>query len=162
MAQLAGDSQVPLKQLSSMVSLVNRRHTCLTFDDGLSASGKLVLCHIEFHGEGYEGFSNSRRHTWRVWNSMTFRLLEEDGLGQVMFDWMSGDWQARGTETAILLPTDSMVHNWSFRHEPEAETDPTWHDEALKRYVTDRSGNGQSRELVGEVPYPHKRAGRRY
>ena len=75
----------------------------LTFDDELSASGKLVLRHIGLRGVGYVGFFNSRRHTWRVWSSMAFRVWEEDGLGQVMFDWMSGDWQARGAETAILL-----------------------------------------------------------
>jgi hypothetical protein len=87
----------------------------LTFNDELSASGKLVLRRIGLRGVGYVGFFNSRRHTWRVWNSMAFRVWEEDGLGQVMFDWMSADWQARGAETAILLPADSKVHTWSFR-----------------------------------------------
>ena len=78
----------------------------LTFDDELSASGKLALRHIGLRGVGYVGFFNSRRHTWRVWNSMAFRVWEEDGLGQVMFDWMSADWKARGAETAILLQPD--------------------------------------------------------
>src|SRR3954452_20799521 len=122
----------------------------LTFDDELSASGKLVLRYIGLRGVGYVGFFNSRRHTWRVWNSMAFRLWEEDGLGQVMFDWMSADWQARGSETAILLPADSKVHTWSFRYKPEARADTTWHDEALKRHITDRTGNGQPYELQGE------------
>ena len=81
---------------------------------------------------------------------MAFRVWEEDGLGQVMFDWMSGDWQVRGAETAILLPAGSKVHTWSFRYEPEARADPTWHDEALKRHITDRTGNGQPYELQGE------------
>ena len=96
----------------------------LTFDDELSASGKLVLRHIGLRGVGYVGFFNSRRHTWRVWNSMAFRVWEEDDLGQVMFDWMSSDWQARGAETAILLPADGKVHTWSFRYEPEAQGRP--------------------------------------
>ncbi len=122
----------------------------LTFDDELSASGKVALRHIGLRGVGYVGFFNSRRHTWRVWNSMAFRIWEEDGLGQVMFDWMSADWQARGAETAILLPAGPKVHTWSFRYEPEARADPTWHDEALKRHVTDRTGNGQPYELQGE------------
>ncbi len=122
----------------------------LTFNDELSASGKLALRHIGLRGVGYVGFFNSRRHTWRVWNSMAFRVWEEDGLGQVMFDWMSGDWQARGAETAILLPADSKVHTWRFRYEPEARADPNWHDEALKRHITDRTGNGQPYELQGE------------
>lgn len=122
----------------------------LTFNDELSASGKLVLRHIGLRGVGYVGFFNSRRHTWRVWNSLAFRVWEEDGLGQVMFDWMSADWQARGAETAILLPADSKVHTWSFRYEPEARADPTWHDDALRRLVTDRTGNGAPYELQGE------------
>ena len=37
----------------------------LTFDDEISASGKLVLRHIGLRGVGYVGFFNSRRHTWR-------------------------------------------------------------------------------------------------
>lgn len=122
----------------------------LSFDDDISASGKLVLGHIGLRGVGYVGFFNSRRHTWRVWSSMAFRVWEEDGLGQVMFDWMSGDWQARGAETAILLPPDDKVHTWSFRYEPDARADPTWYDKALERHVTDRTGNGQPYELQGE------------
>ena len=81
----------------------------LTFDDEISASGKLALRHIGLRGVGYVGFFNSRRHTWRVWYSMAFRVWEEDDLGQVMFDWMSSDWQARGAETAILLKPDGKV-----------------------------------------------------
>jgi hypothetical protein len=67
-----------------------------------------------------------------------------------MFDWMSPDWQARGAETAILLPAGSKVHTWSFRYEPEARADSTWHDEALRRHVTDRTGNGRTYEFQGE------------
>ncbi len=122
----------------------------LTFNDELSASGKLALRHIGLRGVGYIGFFNSRRHTWRVWSSMAFRVWEEDALGQVMFDWMSSDWQARGAETAILLKPDGKVHTWSFRYEPEAKADPTWHDKALERHVTDHTGNGAPYELQGE------------
>src|SRR5262245_7233221 len=122
----------------------------LSFDDAISASGKLALRHIGLRGVGYVGFFNSRRHTWRVWSSMAFRVWEEDGLGQVMVDWMSSDWQARGAETAMLLPPDGRAHTWSFRYEPEARADPVWHDRALKRLVTDRTGNGQPYELQGE------------
>jgi len=68
---------------------------------------------------------------------MAFRVWEEDGLGQVMFDWMSGDWRARGAETAILLPADGQPHTWSFRYEPDARADPEWHDKALERLITD-------------------------
>jgi hypothetical protein len=121
-----------------------------TFDDELSASGKLILRHIGLRGVGYVGFFNSRRHTWRVWNSMAFRVWEGDGLGQVMFDWMSADRQARGAETAILLAADSKGHTWGVRYEPEAGADPAWHDEALKRHATERTGNGQPYELQGE------------
>lgn len=122
----------------------------LSFEDEISASGTLALRHIGLRGVGYVGFFNSRRHTWRVWNSMAFRVWEEDGLGQVMFDWMSSDWRARGAETAILLKPDGKVHTWSFHYEPGARADPAWHDRALERHVTDRTGNGQPYELQGE------------
>lgn len=122
----------------------------LSFDDELSASGKLVLRHIGLRGVGYVGFFNSSRHTWRVWSSLAFRIWEEDDLGQVMFDWMSSDWQARGAETAILLAPDGQVHSWSFHYEPDARADPTWYDKTLERHLTDQTGNGRPYELQGE------------
>ena len=122
----------------------------LTFDDEISASGKLALRHIGLRGVGYVGFFNSRRHTWRVWSSMAFRVWEEDGLGQVMFDWMSSDWRpAARRRPSCSRPTASRTR-WSFRYEPEARADPVWHDKALERHITDRTGNGQPYELQGE------------
>ena len=123
----------------------------LTFDDELSASGKLVLRHIGLRGVGYVGFFNSRRHTWRVWNSMAFRVWEEDGLGQVMFDWMSrrlagprgGDRHPAPGRTRRSTPGASATS-------PRRGPIPTWHDEALERHITDRTGNGQPYELQGE------------
>jgi len=122
----------------------------LTFDDEISASGSLALSRIGLRGVGYVGFFNSNRHTWRVWNSMAFRIWEEEGVGQVMFDWMSADWKARGAETAILLKADGRPHRWSFHYEPDARADPVWRDKALERIITDRAGNGQPYELQGE------------
>ncbi len=122
----------------------------LSFDDAISASGKLAIHHIGLRGVAYIGFFNSRRHTWRVWSSMAFRVWEEDNLGQVMFDWMSSDWQARGAETAILLQPDGQVQDWSFHYEPDARADPVWRDAALERHLTDQTGNGQPYELQGE------------
>ncbi|MBX3442186.1 MAG: hypothetical protein KF774_07245 [Planctomyces sp.] len=121
-----------------------------TFDDELSASGRLALHHIGLRGVGYIGFFNSQRHTWRVWSSMAFRIWEEDDLGQVMFDWMSSDWQARGAETAILLQPDGATHAWSFRYEPDVRADPVWRDELLERHVTSRTGNSAPYDLQGE------------
>ncbi|QDT46563.1 hypothetical protein Pan258_05820 [Symmachiella dynata] len=122
----------------------------LSFDDHLSASGKLTIKHIGLRGVGYIGFFNSQRHTWRVWSSMAFRIWEEDNLGQIMFDWMSSDWQARGAETAILLAADGKVHTWSFEYDPDAKDDPVWRDEALKKLITSETGNGRPYELQGE------------
>lgn len=122
----------------------------LTFDDAISASGKLALHRIGLRGVGYIGFFNSQRHTWRVWSSMAFRIWEEDMLGQVMFDWMSSDWKARGAETAVLFSPDGKVHSWSFGYEPDARADPVWRDDALERHVTDQTGNGLPYELQGE------------
>ena len=121
----------------------------LSFNDELSASGTLSLRHIGLRGVAYIGFFNSQRHTCargRLWPSG----WEEDGLGQVMFDWMSSDWQARGAETAILLQPDGQVHTWSFHYEPDARADPNWHDKVLERHITDRTGNGADYELQGE------------
>ncbi len=122
----------------------------LTFDDEISASGTLALRGIGQRGVGYFGFFNQRRHTWRVWSSMAIRIWEEEGLGQVMFDWMSADWQARGAETAILLKPDGKPHTWRFHYEPEARPDPTWHDALLQQHVTELTGNGAPYELQGE------------
>lgn len=122
----------------------------LTFDDKLSASGKLALRHIGLRGVGYIGFFNPHRHTWRVWSSMAFRIWEEDGLGQIMFDWMSSDWKARGAETAILLTDDGAVHSWSFVYDPDAHVNPVWHDKELEQLITEQTGNGAPYELQGE------------
>ena len=81
---------------------------------------------------------------------MAIRIWEEEGLGQVMFDWMSADWQARGAETAVLLEPDGKPHTWRFHYEPEARPDPTWHDPLLEQHVTDKTGNGAPYELQGE------------
>ncbi|MCA9450327.1 MAG: hypothetical protein KC931_24605, partial [Candidatus Omnitrophica bacterium] len=85
----------------------------LSFKDSFSASGKLAIKHIGQRGVAYIGFFNPEYHTWRVWSSMAFRIWEEAKVGQIMFDWMAGDWQAMGVETAILLPPDGEVHTWS-------------------------------------------------
>jgi hypothetical protein len=122
----------------------------LTFDDELSASGTLTLRRIDLRGVGYIGFFNSKRHTWRVWSSMAFRIWEENDLGQIMFDWMSSDWRARGAETAILLKPGATPHTWSFRYEPDARADPVWHDKALEKHITAETGNGRPYELQGE------------
>ena len=104
----------------------------LTFDDELSASGKLVLRHIGLRGVGYVGFFNSRRHTWRVWNSMAFRVWEEDGLGQVMFDWMSGDRQARGAEIEPpSQPSTSRAHRSLAVFSPSHDRDDGSHLEPI-------------------------------
>ena len=121
-----------------------------SFDDELSASGTLAIDHIGLRGVGYIGFFNSQRHTWRVWSSMAMRIWEEDGLGQVMFDWMSSDWQARGAETAILLEPDGKPHRWSFHYEPDVKADPVWHDKLLEKHITSETGNGRPYEIQGE------------
>ncbi|MAT16359.1 MAG: hypothetical protein CMJ46_13940 [Planctomyces sp.] len=122
----------------------------LTFDDELSASGKLAVKHIGNRGVAYIGFFISHRHTWRVWSSMGFRIWEEGRQGQIMFDWMSSDWQARGAETAILLDPDGAVHEWSFHYQPDAKVEPNWRDKNLEAIITDEDGNGRPIEIQGE------------
>jgi hypothetical protein len=122
----------------------------LTLDDTFSASGTLAIKHIGLRGVGYIGFFNPDHHTWRVWNSMAFRIWEEGGLGQVMFDWMSADWKARGAETAVLFPADGQVHQWGFAYDPDAKVDPEWRDKVLEKHITEETGNGRPYELQGE------------
>ncbi len=122
----------------------------LSFEDSFSASGKLSVKHIGLRGVAYIGFFNPEYHTWRVWSSMGFRIWEEDMVGQIMFDWMSGDWKAMGAETAILLPADGAVHTWSFTYEPDIKVNPVWDDKLLEELITDQTGNGRDYELQGE------------
>ena len=120
----------------------------LSFKDKLSASGKLVLKRLDLRGVAYFGFFNSTHHTWRPWNSMAFRIWEEDGLGQIMFDWMSADWQAAGFETDVLLKPDGAVHTWRFDYDPDARADINQRDPLLEAVLTDRSGNA-----AGDLQY---------
>ena len=123
----------------------------LTFDDELSASGKLALRHIGLRGVGYVGFFNSRRHTWRVWYSMAFRVWEEDGLGQVMFDWMSRRLAGPRRRDRHPAPAGRQGRTpGASATSPRRRADPVWHDKALERHITDRTGNGQPYELQGE------------
>ncbi len=122
----------------------------LTFDDDISASGTLAVHQIKLKGVAYFGFFNPDRFEWRPWSSLAIRIWEEDMVGQVMFDWMSSDWQGRGVETAILLEPDGSVHSWSFHYEPDVRADPVWRDKLLQKHITDRTGNGRPYELQGE------------
>lgn len=109
----------------------------LTFKDKFSASGKLAVTDLKLRGVVYFGFFNSKRHEWRVYSSMAFRLWEEDMLGQVMVDFMTGDWQAAGMETDILFKPDGSVHEWRMDYDPDVKIDPTWKDPRLKKYLTE-------------------------
>ncbi|MEW6754699.1 MAG: hypothetical protein AB1505_27495 [Candidatus Latescibacterota bacterium] len=122
----------------------------LTFDDALSASGLVALTELGPRGVSYFGFFSGRRHTWRVYSSMAFRLWEEDGSAQVMFDWMSSDWRGRGAETDVLIDPDGRVHTFRFVYDPDARPDPVWHDPLLARHVTDETGNMRPIALQGE------------
>ena len=122
----------------------------LTFNDPITVSGRVALTDLGNRGVSYFGLFNSQRHTWRVYSSMAFRIWEEDGLGQVMFDWMSGDWRGRGAETAVLIPADGAQHAFSWTYEPDARPDPVWRDALLEKHITSETGNGRPIELQGE------------
>jgi hypothetical protein len=130
----------------------------LTLDDRLSASGKLSLKRLDLRGVAYLGFFNSQRHEWRPWNSMAFRIWEENSLGQIMFDWMSSDWQAAGFETDVLLKPDGQVHDWRFEYDPDAKPDPSKRDPLLEQVLTDRSGNAPSDLPLQDEPEVFKKA----
>ena len=130
----------------------------VSFKDKLSASGKLVLKRLDLRGVAYLGFFNSRRHEWRPWNSMAFRIWEENGLGQIMFDWMSADWQAAGFETDVLLKPDGAVHTWRFEYDPDARADLSQRDALLEQVLTDRSGNAAGDLEYQDEPIVYEKA----
>ncbi len=113
----------------------------LSFKDSFSASGKLTVTGLGLRGVGYFGFFNEARHEWRIWSSMAIRVWEEDMLGQIMVDWMSGTWMAGGFDTDIFVPTDGTTINWSLEYDPEAIIDSTWKYPKVKEYMTTASGN---------------------
>jgi hypothetical protein len=130
----------------------------LTFKDRISASGKLVLRRLDLRGVAYFGFFNSARHEWRPWNSMAFRMWEENDLGQIMFDWMSADWQAQGFETDVLIKPDGAVHTWRFEYDPDVKPDLTRIDPLLEQVLTDRAGNAPGDLEVQDEPIVYKKA----
>ncbi len=123
----------------------------LTFDDELSASGKLVLRHIGLRGVGLR----------RLLQLPPAHLagLELDGVprlggrrprpGDVRLDVerlagpRRGDGHPAPGGLARSTPGASATS-------PRRGPIPTWHDKALKRHITDRTGNGQPYELQGE------------
>jgi hypothetical protein len=123
----------------------------LTFNDKISVSGRFALTELGKRGVSYFGFFNSRRHTWRVYSSMAFRLWEEDERAQIMFDWMSSDWRGRGSETAVLIVPNGAAHTFRFDYDPDARPDSSvWHDTLLEKHVTSETGNMRPIELQGE------------
>ena len=131
----------------------------LSFKDKLSASGKLVLKRLDLRGVAYFGFFNSQRHEWRPWNSMAFRIWEENGDGQIMFDWMSADWRAAGFETDVLIkPGDGVVHTFRFEYDPDMRAELSKRDTLLEQVLTDRAGNAPADLEVQDEPIVFKKA----
>jgi hypothetical protein len=89
---------------------------------------------------------------------MAFRIWEEDGLGQIMFDWMSADWQAAGFETDVLLNPDGAMHTWRFEYDPDAKADISQRDPLLEQVLTDRSGNASGDLQYQDEPIVYEKA----
>ena len=105
-----------------------------TFNDPLSASGKIVCAGRKFHV--LVGFFNSGTlNEWRTPNTIALRL---QGRGDIFFAWVeyaSSRWRAgadnpggftkirdpiTGRSTLKGFPTGSTVHTWSIRYDPNA------------------------------------------
>jgi hypothetical protein len=103
-----------------------------TFDDTLSASGKLVCAGRQFHA--LVGFFNSNTvNEWRTPNSIALRLY---GRGDVFFayvEYMTKRWRAGGDSPGGFatvrdpatgranfkgFPSGPTVHKWSLRYDP--------------------------------------------
>jgi hypothetical protein len=113
----------------------------LSFKDSFSASGKLAVTGLGLRGVGYFGFFNEARHEWRIWSSMAIRIWEEDMLGQIMVDWMSGTWMAGGFDTDIFVPVDGTTLTWSLEYDPDGVIETVWKYPKIKDYMTTQAGN---------------------
>ena len=109
----------------------------LSFKEAFSASGRLAIANLGLRGVGYFGFFNATRHEWRPWSSMAIRIWEEDMEGQLMVDWMAGNWSAGGFDTDIFVPHDGSVHQWTFEYDPDALIDTNWEHPRMKDYLAD-------------------------
>ena len=109
----------------------------LSFEEAFSASGRLAIANLGLRGVGYFGFFNAMRHEWRPWSSMAIRIWEEDMEGQLMVDWMAGNWSAGGFDTDIFVPHDGSVHQWTFEYDPDALIDTNWEHPRMKDYLAD-------------------------
>jgi hypothetical protein len=89
---------------------------------------------------------------------MAFRIWEEDDLGQIMFDWMSADWQAEGFETDVLLKPDGAVHTWRWDYDPDARIDVSQRDPLLEKVLTDHAGNASADLPLQDEPEVFKKA----
>ena len=124
-----------------------------SFDDPLSASGRLRLDRAPGRSGLYVGFYNAARQGWRPWSALMIQLsgsqrgedLSLDGAegAQVWFSAVSATWQADAMVTDLIIPADGTEHSWSFRYDPEARIDLTWPHPGLERlFVRDRGSEG--------------------
>ena len=114
----------------------------LTFDNALSASGKIAVMPSgkdRLKGAAYIGFFNSERQGWRPWNSMAIRVTRQYSQ-EVTFgiDSMSALWNGHGYETDIVVPADGKTHSWSLSYDPNALPPEEWPDPSLKSYLTSK------------------------
>ncbi len=132
-----------------------------SFDDTLSASGRIRLKRSPSRSGLYIGFYHADRQGWRPWSALmvqlsgsqrgeSVRLKEVEGA-QIWFSSVSATWQADAMVTDWVIPADGSAHTWIFRYDPEARINLNWPHPGLQRlFRSSRSSEGNLFELASK------------
>lgn len=140
-----------------------------SFEDALSASGKIRLHRAPSRSGLYVGFYNAARQGWRPWSALMVQLSgsqrgesvrrENVEGAQVWFSTVSASWQADAMVTDWVIPADGTEHTWSFRYDPEARIDLNWPHPGLQKLFRDsRYDEGQLFAMARQAEPDLKRA----
>jgi hypothetical protein len=109
-----------------------------SFDDELSASGRLAVMPASRVDGFYFGFFNAARQEWRPWSSLAVRIgdirSQNPSASEVIVDYMSAGWKAGGY-TAGMIPLDGKPHAWRLTFDPNITVPTEWTDSKLRDYL---------------------------
>src|SRR3954471_17175977 len=109
-----------------------------SFNDSLSASGRVAVMPAKRVDGFYFGFFNSSRQEWRPWSSLAVRIgdirSQNPPASEVIVDYMSAGWKAGGY-TVGLLPIDGKPRKWTLAYEPNVTVPKAWADAKLRDWL---------------------------
>src|SRR3954453_14277245 len=109
-----------------------------SFEDTLSAAGRVAVMPAKRVDGVYFGFFNAARQEWRPWSSLAVRIGDirsQNPLGsEVIVDYMSQGWKAGGF-TGGLVPVDGKPRRWRLNYEPNVTVPSEWTDARLRDYI---------------------------